>query len=287
MLTLANTTLKVHLLHPIEDQERLGTRYCHGGYVWQVEDAVVGPLLSGPDFPEEPDRFNGQGLPEVFTGAWGEDGAVAGGVVALTGIGEVEFTTGEIPFDPADNPHVITPCTWKVAMKPESATFTTHQALGDLGCRLVRSVTLADRCLKIGSHLTNTGRGAIPLRWFAHPFFPLTRDGRAVRFGPGIVLPAHPAYAQDADGTLRLQPDQTARSRYLELQLDRGTQLEAMQAHDRIDGIAVTGDFPLATLPLWYNGSTFSFEPYFETLLPPGQHAAWSLSYRFGLSKPV
>ena len=37
MLELSNSALTVHILHPVEDAARNGSRYCHGGYVWQVE----------------------------------------------------------------------------------------------------------------------------------------------------------------------------------------------------------------------------------------------------------
>lgn len=67
MLHLRHGSLRVDLLDPTSEASRLGPRFCAGGYVWQVHDDTVGPLLSGPEGPEpEPDPFNGHGLPESF-----------------------------------------------------------------------------------------------------------------------------------------------------------------------------------------------------------------------------
>lgn len=282
MWTIGNRELRVQLLDPKEDRERLGTRYCHGGYVWQVEDAVAGPLLSGPCFPEEPDVFNGQGLPEIFTPVWGEDEVEQGGRVGLPGIGEVEFTTGVRPFDRAMNTRILVPCDWAVRVTGTVATYETRQALGAFGAHLVRTVSLEGRLLQMRTRLVNSGSVGMPVRWFAHPFFPMTRSGRATQFGAGVSVPSHPAYGLEPDGALRLVPGSPSTICYHVLRVEPGTRLRAMQAHDAVGSIEVSGDFPLALLPVWYNESAYSFEPYFETLLAPGQGADWGLRYRFG-----
>ncbi len=67
MIQLSNRELTLDLLDPDSDPSRLGTRYCWGGYIWQVHDVRHGPLLTGPEWPEpKPTPFNGQGLPESF-----------------------------------------------------------------------------------------------------------------------------------------------------------------------------------------------------------------------------
>jgi hypothetical protein len=83
MLVLENESLTVTLLDPEADRERLSTRYVCGGYIFQVEDKLAGPLLAIPDqlTDEEAsaysggkiweDGFNvqdGQGIPDTFVG---------------------------------------------------------------------------------------------------------------------------------------------------------------------------------------------------------------------------
>jgi len=77
MYTLSNSQLTLHILDPVDDEDRLGTRYVSGCYVYQVTDAVHGDLLAGPDFAQEhPPVYHGQGMPEAFRNALGEEEGV-------------------------------------------------------------------------------------------------------------------------------------------------------------------------------------------------------------------
>ena len=52
---LGNDDLTVSILDPIADRERMGTRYCTGGYIFQAADRIHRYLMSGPTYP---DSFN-------------------------------------------------------------------------------------------------------------------------------------------------------------------------------------------------------------------------------------
>ncbi|MGA1198082.1 MAG: hypothetical protein ACO36I_16465, partial [Candidatus Latescibacterota bacterium] len=66
MITLKNETLEISILDPVADQERFGTRYCTGGYIFQVTDTKHGNLLSGPTYPNSFNWFDVQGMPDAF-----------------------------------------------------------------------------------------------------------------------------------------------------------------------------------------------------------------------------
>ena len=66
MYSLKNESLEVSILDPLADQQRFGTRYCTGGYIFQVVDPKLGDLLSGPTYPDSFNVFDGQGIPDAF-----------------------------------------------------------------------------------------------------------------------------------------------------------------------------------------------------------------------------
>src|SRR5215467_14433079 len=66
MYMLTNDELQVSILDPVADQARFGTRYCTGGYIFQITDANRGPLLAGPTYPASFNWFDGQGIPDAF-----------------------------------------------------------------------------------------------------------------------------------------------------------------------------------------------------------------------------
>ena len=108
VLAFESDGLTVTLLDPEASVARLGSRYCSGGYVWQVTDARHGELFSGPCFPNpEPPPFDGQGLPEVFETALGADTAEVGDDVWVIGVGRVRRESPVEPFHVRDNPTVV------------------------------------------------------------------------------------------------------------------------------------------------------------------------------------
>src|SRR3954463_13649811 len=114
MFHLENAGLRVSVLDPVADRPRMGTRYCMGGYIWQVRDGSKGDLFSGPQFPNpEPPVFDGQGLPEVFEIALGASTAKVGEDVWVIGVGRVKRESAVRPFHVRNNPTLLEAATWK------------------------------------------------------------------------------------------------------------------------------------------------------------------------------
>src|SRR5260221_9387727 len=105
MLSLSNDQLTVSVLDPVADRQLLGSRYCTGGYIYEVTDRRLGVITSGPGYPTEvpPQVFDGQGLPEAFQSFLGHDvdwsaadrGQDVGTRMLVIGVGMVRSTVPE------------------------------------------------------------------------------------------------------------------------------------------------------------------------------------------------
>lgn len=283
MRELANDTLSVTLLDPDSDASRLGPRFCWGGYVWQVSDCRLGPLLAGPEWPHPtPSAFNGQGLPESFrhstmsgqTLLWEGTLGLAPGAGALTrnAKGEIEVTA---------------PCAWRTSFGKAWANYETAQQVGGWSYALARRIELRDRSLLSCTTLSNKASTPFRLEWFAHPFFALNAEGKAVLTLPrGTRLDENPGYflegnqlrfrrafAGQFDGLLvqpRLPSDQP-----FALEVD----------HPLLSGLRFSGDIAPFQNVLWANGNTVSLEPYLALNLAPGASRSWTLRYDFGAAR--
>jgi hypothetical protein len=54
----------------------------------------------------------------------------------------------------------------------------------------------------------------------------------------------------------------------------------AIQLHPQLEQIHVRGNFPLSKVAIWANDRTFSFEPFYEDIVPTGHEKRWALSYQ-------
>ena len=278
MLELANRYLRVHVLHPEEDQPRLGSRYCHGGYIWQVEDTTLGPLLSGPEGPERsPDPFNGYGLPEAFRHRTreGEPLSWRDGRGLAPGLGW---------FEQRDRGDVLVePCRWQITRFHDRLMFATEQKQGDRGYALSRMVQLVDREVLSVTRLSNTGRAPLRLQWFAHPFFALGHDGRVtVNLPAGCSLPENPGFQlQDRTLTFRRRFHGVDDGQFVLLTCPAGEPLHASVSHPQLRAVEFSTSFAPDECPIWGNGYTFSIEPYQTLELQPVETRSWTLRYRF------
>ncbi len=283
MLTLSSASLRVDLLDPADETERArqGTRFCWGGYVWQVTDSSAGPLLAGPEWPEtRPLPFNGQGLPESFRHA--ELGT--GRPLILEDRRGWIIGIGDVAPDASGDLAVTQPCTWSITRGTGSLEFCTAQSGGGYACQLTRRIALAGRTLTSATAITNTGSRPLPLHWFAHPFFAL--QDRLLTCG----LPAAWGMAENVGFAFDDAHRITFKRRFLhkddghfeKLLVSAAAPLRAVLSHPRLRDVVFTADFTPDLCPIWGNSNTWSIEPYITSELAPGARRAWQLAYEFG-----
>jgi hypothetical protein len=275
MHTLANDMLTVSILDPVADQEKLGTRYCSGGYVFEVKDGRHGSLMSGPTYPDEYTAFNGQGIPDAFNLSPLFETPPAGGQALVIGVGVCDLARDA----------VVEHCAWEVAQTAGGITMRTAQAFQGFGLRLERTVALRGRTLRSATRLLNSGQRPIPVRWFPHPFYPLPQGEEALcRFNVRVDVPENPAYRLAKNGWLARKPiagEPRPGGYYQALDHQATSNLVVLQKHPALGLAAATCSYVPGLLPVWGNTRTFSWEPFFERTVAAGQEAAWWIDYEF------
>lgn len=281
-LTLSNSELKIFLLDPVLDQARLGSRFCSGGYIYQIQDQRLGNLLSGPSFPADtPSTFDGQGMPEVFEIALGQNQVEVGEEVLVIGTGLVTRVSPVKPFHVRYNLGVKEHVEWKIENKKDAILFTAHQVFNDYQLTIERKIQLHDRTVSSMTFVKNEGKIELPIRWFAHPFFPLMPNGQFSYFDLEYEIVENPAF-EVIDGWIHTRRNyDLGRSLTQALNITLGYPLKAKQRHPLLGEMHVDCEFPLAWVNIWANQHTFSFEPYFHTILKSNEQRAWAIHYHF------
>jgi hypothetical protein len=166
VFSLANSELEVLVLDPVADRDRMGTRYCSGGYIFQITDAAVGELLTGPTYPHSFNAFDGQGIPDSFARGPLRDPKSPSRAI-VTGIGICDLAADA----------VVEPSEWAVdanglsGHSPHIAMSTQHE-LASFALTLRRGVELVGRTVRSRVYVKNTGKVGFQICWFPHPFFP-------------------------------------------------------------------------------------------------------------------
>ncbi len=280
MLTLANTELTVDLIDPAAEQARLGPRYSWGGYIWQVSDRSIGPLLTGPEWPEvNPLPHNGQGLPESF-----RHSTTTGEPLLWDGATGLAPGSGTLGRDAAGTIIVTTPCVWQVDLQPTRAVFRTEQTVGRWSYELERTIELHGRQIVSRSRLTNRAATSLKLEWFAHPFFALQADGLLrVTLPEGTQMAENQGYLLSGRELTLHRPFIGLHGGHLEhLALPTGQPLVVTLSHPRLQHVRFATDFVPFKCVLWANGNTLSLEPFLALNLAPGESREWTLTYDFG-----
>jgi hypothetical protein len=279
MIRLENEQLNVSILDPVADKDRLGTRYCTAGFIFQIEDLQGTPargiLLSGPTFPDSYNLYDGQGVPDAFHPTLVLDQEPDGTPLRILGIG--------IGLIDAKANAVTERCKWDVAKGVDFVRFRTTQAAGPWRFNLERTLTLRGRTIRSETVLDNTGNRHVPFQWYPHPFFPLYPTGECCKLSVPITLPENPGYELLDNGFLRMRRlPWTGSENHFQLLGHSGTApVSFIQKHPVTSLVTASCDYVPTRLPVWGNGFTFSFEPYHERTLYPGDAARWSITYDF------
>lgn len=283
MRILKNTQLKIEIIDPVTDRERLGSRYCHGGYIWQVHDLKLGPLLSGPEYPlANPTPFSGQGLPEVFEITLGQNTVQIGEDVAAIGVGLVTRQSEVKPFHVRDNLFAKSVLDWLIEEFSDRICMTTTQQFGKYSLLLQKTVSIDNRKVTSTTQIKNTGSIDLPIRWFAHPFFPKCKDEVYTKFSVEAFMPENKGFAwNDQKQIVMQQKLDWSKGCFQLLALPFGYPITITQNHPLLSQVLIECNFALAWMPIWANDRTFSFEPYFHTVLAPNQNVEWSIAYGF------
>ncbi len=288
MIHLQHSGLRVSILDPVADKARLGSRYCVGGYVWQIHDDEKGDLLSGPKFPSaEPGGWDGQGIPEAFEIALDQHQAKVGGEVWVIGVGRVKRESPVKPFHVRENLTVVEFAPWKIEtdISTASCVMTSRQTFRDWDILLTRRIALEGRTLVSATTVKNVGKAEVPIRWFAHPFFPHA-GWECCRPSVECVFPAYVPKAGgfrfNAEGFIERVPEFDWKVGCFQLlSLPFGFPLNVVQKHPTLGEVKVECRFPVAWMPIWANYRTNSFEPYHHTVLSTGALSDWSIRYGF------
>lgn len=294
MLHLANSTLRVDLLDPADttDATRLGARFCHGGFIWQIHDLSHGsplPLLSGPEYPSPaPTPFNAQGLPESFRHRTRDGTALTWN---STGTHGLAIGAGTVTADASGNVTLTEPCRWAITSAADLLLFHTRHSAAGFACELTRKIELRDRTVISSSHLTNVGETPLALEWFAHPFWPLTQHRARISLPAGTTFAENPGFILAADGTLTFRRDFTASddSQFSLLTLppppppvSPSTVPFAFSLdHPTLARVTFATSFAPDDCPVWANAHTVSVEPYLALRLAPGESREWHIRHGF------
>ncbi len=272
MYTLQNEALSVDVLDPVADKECFGTRYCTGGYIFQVTDASVGPLLSGPTYPDSFNTFDGQGIPDAFNQSPLKDPKSTDARALIIGIGRCDLEKNEVEEF----------CSWEVRQTDTCIRMHTEQEFAHFALSLTRVVELYGRTVRSSITLNNTGRRPIPIRWFPHPFYPQTEGDELCRLNITVSFPENDGYALADSGFIaRKNWPHWERGYYQALTHEAHNNLVIFQKHPTVGLVAATCSYVPNFFPIWGNKNTFSWEPFLERSAASGQQLVWSIDYEF------
>jgi hypothetical protein len=271
MYVLRNDSLEVQILDPIADQERLGTRYCTGGYIFQIRDAAHGDLLTGPTFPDSFNTFDGQGIPDAFKLGPIQRPGASDGTALIIGVGICDLEADQVREF----------CRWDVVADTTGIRFSTSQTFEQTVLELERHVSLNGRTVRSATWLRNRGKRPLPFRWFPHPFYPHPETDELCRFNLPVSFPENDGYEMAESGFVRRCGWPWTSGHYQALDQAGSAPLSILQKHPKLGLVSGTCSYIPTYIPIWGNPNTFSWEPFLDGWVGAGQERAWHIDYDF------
>ncbi len=282
MLYLTNRILKISILHPENDLQYLGSRYCRGGYIWQIDSVEHGPLFSGPKFPDShPPVFDGQGIPDVFETAIGSAVSNVGESVHVIGVGDVLRSSETTPFHVRWNPIVVAPCQWQIVVNSDFIEMSTSAEFKGYRYYLTKRVVLEGSGCTLMANIYNTGILPIPVRWFVHPFFPLNNGNVSCHLSLPLTIPDNPGFKNCDNHLSMVHSFDWKMGCYRTTSVPWNKPVSISIKHSLVKDITMKTSYGLSWLPVWANENAFSIEPFFSKFLIPHESVEWNVTFTF------
>lgn len=273
MIVLGNPQFQLELLDPLADADRLGSRYSHSGYIWQVR-ADGRDLLTMPFAPFE--VFHGTGFPDEFEQPVGYQEARVGEGFVKLGVGAVE-KNADHAYTNHDRHRVLQPAEHDVRVEDGRVVFGQALSYKGYGYAYEKRIELTgEASFRIAHRLANTGQRAWESFWYSHIF--LAR--------PALGAPAWLAVPQTYQPTDE-NPLTPSAGRYplpAQAEICAWWQVPPglCDAHqvggpDRV--FSARCDSPCMGFMFYQNPRVVSPEPRVAIALQPGQDQAWSTEY--------
>ena len=179
-----------------------------------------------------------------------------------------------------------------IASAAPGLKFSTHQSFaGGYSLTLTRIVSLHGRTVRSETKLENTGGASIPLSWFPHPFFPQSvkmHGSQLCKLNYNAQLEPCEGYITDSSGWVCAKEPAVGGMGYLSsIPGADKPPLSILQAHPSLGFVGATCSYHPTFFPIWSNEITFSWEPYLERTVAPGQVEQWSIDYDFAAPAEV
>ena len=273
MYSIASDALTVSILDPAKDQDRFGTRYCTGGYIFEVIDNRTGRnIMTGPTYPYDFHTFHGQGIPDTFNHIplyLPEDD-----MHLILGIGKCDLKKNCI----------VELCKWGLALSTDqkSTIFTTRHKEGPYDLSIIRTISVEGTRITSKTRLQNHVNVVVPIEWYPHPFFPPRKDGRFFTVSDKSEFDNPTGYFEFDNGNIRriFGVDQE-----LSFQpMKPGENPMVAEIHtDRGYSCRMWTDYMSQFTPIWANNNTCSIEPYLNTVLFGNNSLEWTVTYEYHL----